>query len=55
MRSHRITRPLSRAVASGWHEATSSLSWNKKRRRGINLPLAHEGCSLLPWLSIHEG
>lgn len=32
MRSHRITRPLSRAVASGWHEATSSLSCNKKWR-----------------------
>jgi len=30
MRSHRITLPLSRAVARGWHEATSSLSWNKK-------------------------
>lgn len=52
MRSHRITRPLSRAVASGWHEATSSLSWNKKRRQGVN-PLLAQGdafCYLLPWL-----
>lgn len=40
MRSHRMTCPLSRAVASGWHEATSSLSWNKEQGQGISPRLA---------------
>lgn len=51
MRSHRMTCPLSRAVASGWHEATSSLSWNEEQRQSISPRLAaamHFGCRE-PW------
>lgn len=53
MRSHRMTRPLSRAVASGWHEATSSLSWNEEQR-GASAHTELLGCILLAG-GIHGG
>lgn len=51
MRSHRMTCPLSRAVASGWHEATSSLSWNEEQRQSISprLPAAMHFAWREPW------